>query len=292
MRIGIHTSRSGSLDKAAFRAAELGANTFQIFSASPRMWRASPPRPDEVRALQQAREKLDLTPLVIHVNYLVNLASNDAVIRAKSVEAFRGELERAETIGAEYLVLHPGSYRGQTIEEATIGFATALAEASEGFRSRRLTLLIENTVGGGCQLGARFEELKTLRDMARKKVDYALGYCLDTCHLLAAGFDVAAEQGLRETVLQAERILGLSDVHVIHANDSKKPLGSRLDRHENIGEGFIGDEGFRRILRHPKLRSKPFILETPIDNEGDDRRNVERLKQLCQRSSTITPKSN
>jgi deoxyribonuclease-4 len=142
-------------------------------------------------------------------------------------------------------------------------------------------VLLENTVGGGCQIGSRFEELRMIRDLAARETDLLLAYCLDTCHLLAAGFDVARAGGLEQTVKQAEATLGLDLVRVIHANDSKGDLGSHLDRHANIGEGKIGDAGFRRILRHPKLREKPFILETPVDEEGDDLRNVEALKRLA-----------
>jgi deoxyribonuclease-4 len=267
-------------------AAELGANTFQIFSASPRMWRSRPTDAQQIKLLRAARERYDLRPLVIHVNYLVNLASLDPVIRAKSIECFRGELERAAAIGAEYLVLHPGSYRGASVEEGIAAFALGLRDAAEGIHAASLTILIENTVGAGCHLGSRFEELQSIRELALDLTDFPIGYCLDTCHLLAAGFDIATGAGLRTTVRKAEQFLGLANVHVIHTNDSKAPLGSRVDRHANIGEGHIGLEGFARILRHPKLRRKPFILETPVDKPGDDRRNLDTLKRLA--ASPIT----
>ena len=255
------------------------------------MWRASTHAREEISKFQRARERLDLDPLVIHVNYLVNLASLDPVIRAKSIAAFRGELERAEAMGAEYLVLHPGSYKGQTVEEGIAAFALGLKEAAEGLRLRKIMVLLENTVGCGQQIGCRFEQLESLRALIGDLTEVPAGYCLDTCHLLAAGYDVATAAGLRETVREAERVLGMVNVRVIHANDSKKPLGSRLDRHAHIGEGHIGEEGFRRILAHPKLRTKPFILETPVDKEGDDRRNLETLKRLCPKSRTTTTRS-
>ena len=283
MRLGIHTSISGSLEGAARKAADLGANTFQIFSASPRMWRASPPDPHQVRLLRAARERHDLYPLAIHVNYLINLASLDPVIRAKSIDAFRGELERAHAIGAEYLVLHPGSYRGADIEQSIAAFVLGLRDAAQGLPARKLTVLLENTAGAGNHLGSRFEELKSIRDLAGELTDLPIGYCLDTCHLLAAGFDIATQAGLRDTLRQAEAVLGLANVHVIHANDSKSPRASHVDRHANIGEGHIGAEAFRRILTHPKLRAKPFILETPVEDEGDDRRNLDKLKSLAAR---------
>jgi deoxyribonuclease-4 len=280
------------LDKAALRAAELGANTFQIFSASPRMWRARHPEPEAARRLREARERLDLTPLVVHDNYLINLAAADPAIRAKSVQAFRGEIERALILGAEYLVMHPGSYRGQPFDEAMRALADSLAAAARGFRERRLTLLFENTAGAGSAIGSRFEELAELRLMVRERIPFETGYCLDTAHCLAAGYDVASEGGLRKTVCAAEETLGLANLRVIHTNDSKAPLGSRVDRHEHIGQGYIGIQGFRRILQHPRLRSKAFILETPIDREGDDRRNLQKLKRLCRKSRTTTTRSN
>ena len=249
------------------------------------MWRASRPDPEQVRRLRAARREFDLNPLVIHTSYLINLASGDAVIRGKSIEAFRGELVRAAAIGADFLVLHPGSFRGRTAEEGMAAIAGGLRDASFGLslarKKGRVTVLLENTVGAGCHLGSRFEELLAIRTLAGELTDLPIGYCLDTCHLLAAGFEITTTLGLRETLRSAEAILGLRNVAVIHANDSKTPLGSHVDRHANIGEGYIGGEAFRRILRHPKLRGKAFILETPVDEEGDDRRNLDLLKELA-----------
>jgi len=247
------------------------------------MWHARPPDAAEARRLRAARERFDLKPLAIHANYLVNLASFDPVIRRKSIDGFRGELERGAALGAEYLVVHPGSYRGRSVDEGIAAFVLGLEEAAEGFRARRLTVLLENTAGAGSHLGGRFEELKAIRDLAREHTRLPIGYCLDTCHLLASGFNIATAAGLRATLRHADEILGLPHVHLIHANDSKGALGSHLDRHAHIGAGHIGIEGFRRILRHPKLRGKPFILETPVDDPGDDRRNLDRLKSLALR---------
>jgi deoxyribonuclease-4 len=291
LRIGIHTSIAGALENAALKAVELGANTFQIFSASPRMWRAGPAKPDQIKRLKEVREKHDLAPLVIHDNYLINLAARDPVTRARSIAAFRGEIERALAIGAEYLVAHPGSYRGQTLERGIEAVAKGLIEAARGLKSRRLAILFENTAGSGAQIGSLFEELAQLRGLARRGLSFRIGFCLDTAHSLAAGYDVASAKGLGETVKRIERVLGLENVPVIHANDSKAPLGSRVDRHQHIGQGYIGLEGFRRILNHPKLRAKAFILETPVDKEDDDRRNVEALKSLCRKSPTTIKRS-
>jgi deoxyribonuclease IV len=280
MRIGHHTSISGALENAALKAVEIGANTFQIFSSSPRQWKASVPSAPGILALQRARDKHDLTPLVIHDNYLINLASAHENTRALSIEAFRGELGRAIAIGAEYLVAHPGNYKGQTVEQGILNFLQGVAAAASGLKFGKLMLLIENTVGAGAQLGGKLEELHVMREYGQTMTDLPIGFCLDTCHLLASGYNVATAEGLKKMVADADRILGLEHVRVIHANDSKGALGSHVDRHANIGEGHIGLDGFRGILTHPKLRTKPFILETPVDKEGDDRKNVEMLKEL------------
>jgi deoxyribonuclease-4 len=291
LRIGIHTSIAGSVDLAAQRAADLGANTFQIFTASPRMWKTRPPTVAEATRMREARARLDLAPLVVHDSYLINLAAADEAQRKKSVAAFRSEIERAVMLGAEFLVAHPGSYKDQTLDKGMRRVARSIVEAARGVECDGLMLLLENTAGSGAALGSRFEELAEIRGIADGKAELGIGYCLDTAHCLAAGYDVATQLGLRATVRSAGAVLGMDNVRVIHANDSKAPLASRVDRHEHIGQGHIGEEGFRRILRHPKLRGKPFILETPVEKEGDDRRNIEKLKELCRKSSTTTERS-
>jgi deoxyribonuclease IV len=292
LRIGIHTSSSPRLQNAALKAIELGANCFQIFSASPRMWRAAPPPADEVAALGRLRAENDLRPLVIHDSYLINLASGDETIRAKSIAAFRGELERAFLIGAEYLVIHPGSHKDRTLEEGILAIADALREASAKLQpASHFTLLLENTAGAGNTIGRTLEELKQLRDLAAPHVPYPIGFCLDTCHLYASGFDVATEAGLPGHGAAGRSRARTRQIPVIHANDSKGALSSKLDRHANIGEGQIGLDGFRRILNHPKLRAKAFVLETPIDEPGDDLKNVNALNSLCRKSLTTTKKS-
>jgi len=247
------------------------------------MWRASPPDRREVRLLKAARERFDLFPLAIHVNYLVNLAALDPVVRARSIAAFRGEIKRAVAIGAEYLVLHPGSWRDSSPEQGIAAFAEGLRDAARGLRTGGLMVLIENTAGAGCHLGGNFEELAQMRRLAGERTNPPVGFCLDTCHLLAAGFDITTPAGLRTTLRHAAATLGLENVRVMHANDSKGALGSHLDRHAHIGEGQIGSEAFHRILTHPSLRAKPFILETPVDHPGDDRRNLDTLKALARR---------
>jgi deoxyribonuclease IV len=291
VRIGLHTSIAGALENSAVEAARLGANTFQIFSSSPRQWKASVPSVPAIKLLNNAREKFDLTPLVIHDNYLINLASVNEGVRKQSIEAFRGELVRAIAIGAEYLVAHPGNYKGQTIEQGIFHFLQGITTAAEGLVFDKLMLLVECTAGAGAQIGGRLEELHVIREYAAQVTHLPVGFCLDTCHLLVSGYDIATEEGFHKTVAEADRILGLDHVRVIHANDSKGALGSHVDRHEHIGQGYIGLDGFRRFLTHPKLRTKAFILETPVDKDGDEQRNLDTLKSLWKTKSTTTTKS-
>ncbi len=290
MRLGLHTSISKSLENAAIKAAEAGANTFQIFSASPRMWRASPPAPSAVQLLARARERYDLKPLVIHDNYLINLASCSEPLRMQSTAAFRGEIERALAIGAEYLVAHPGNCKGHSVEQGIYAVIRSLAEAAQGLDTTNLTVLLENTAGSGAALGSRFEELGVMRQFAAELTDLQIGFCIDTCHCLVSGYDVSSAAGLKQTVAEMERVLGMENVRVIHANDSKGALGSHVDRHEHIGHGYIGEDGFRRILNHPKLRGKAFILETPVDEPGDELQEYGNVEEAMPEGSTATRK--
>ena len=249
------------------------------------MWRAKSPDPDQVQRLHKVREQHDLTPLVIHDSYLINLASPEGEIRQKSIAAFSGELERALLIGADYLVTHPGNYKGLSLEQGILNVAEAIVLAWRGVpkqltKNPKLTILLENTAGAGAQLGGKLEELATIRQLAGSYLDVPIGFCLDTCHCYVSGFDVATARGLSELIGTAEAALSLENVPVFHANDTQMQLGSHCDRHANIGAGYIGLEGFRRILNHPELRQKAFILETPLDEPGDDLRNVVALKEL------------
>lgn len=245
------------------------------------MWRAGTPDPAQIRLLQKARERHDLFPLVIHDNYLINLASCSEALRAQSTAAFRGEMVRALAIGAEYLVTHPGNCKGHTVEQGIVEVVRSLVEAAHGLDTRKLTLLLENTAGSGAALGSRFEELAEIRNYAERFSDLRIGFCIDTCHCHSSGYDVSSAAGVRKTAAAIESVLGIENVHVIHTNDSKTAFRSRVDRHEHIGRGSIGEGGFRALLGHAKLRKKAFILETPVDEEGDDRRNVEVLKRLA-----------
>ncbi len=254
------------------------------------MWRASPvPAASEIKLLARARERHDLYPLVIHDNYLINLASCTEALRLQSTQAFRGEIERALAIGAEYLVAHPGNCKGHSVEQGIYAVIRSLAEAAQGLDTAALTVLLENTAGAGAALGSRLEELAVMRQFAAELSELKIGFCIDTCHLLVSGFDISHPVGVNQTVAMVDKILGWDNVPVIHANDSKAPLGSHLDRHQHIGEGHIGEQGFRAILTHPRLRKKAFILETPHDKPEDARRNVDMLKKLSQTRGVRTP---
>jgi deoxyribonuclease-4 len=230
--------------------------------------------------MKQLREKYDLKPLVIHTNYLVNLASANEVFLEKSIEAFRGEVERALTLCADYLVLHPGSFRGADREQGLLRTAAAIAASTRGLDLAKgnLIILVENTAGAEYSLGASFEQVAEVLDHLRGLVP--TGACIDTCHTHVAGYDIVSEAGYAKTMRSLDETVGLENVRVWHCNDAKAACGSKLDRHQHIGKGTIGIEPFRRLLNDPRTKHASFIAETPIDEPGDDHRNVEALKSL------------
>jgi len=279
-RIGIHLGTTGGISKSVERAREIGANTLQIFSSSPRMWRASKISAKEAEKVREARARLDVGPLVIHTSYLVNLCSQNPEVREKSVVAFHGEVERALDLGAEYLVLHPGSWKGLTREEGLDFAADSIRRAVDGLDLTRgdFHILIENTAGAEFSLGSSYDQVAEL--VARLKASAPVGVCLDTCHSHAAGYDL--NEGYEETIRKIDQTIGLADVRVWHMNDAKAPRGSKLDRHEQIGLGTMGLDPFRSLLNDPRFAHCAFEAETPVDNEGDDERNVKALLDLVE----------
>ncbi len=279
-RIGIHTSSAGGVQNAAERAYRLGCNTFQIFSSSPRQWAPYELGEPQCAEMNRLRANYDLKPLVIHTNYLVNLASSNELFLQKSMEAFRGEVERALSLCAEYLVLHPGSFRGADREQGLLRTAAAIAASTQGLDLARagLIILIENTAGAEFSLGGSFEQVAEVLDRLRGVVP--VGACIDTCHTHVAGYDIVSKDGLYETLQYLDATIGLNHVKVWHCNDAKAARGSKLDRHQHIGKGTIGKETFRILLNDLRLAHAAFIAETPIDQPGDDRRNVAALKAL------------
>jgi len=279
-RIGIHTSTAGGVENAAERAYRLGCNTFQIFSSSPRQWKPYELGAPQCAEMSRLRERYDLKPLIIHANYLINLAGGNPEFHAKSIAAFRGELERALALCAGLLVVHPGSYRGLTREEGLRRAALAIAQAADGLNLEHsgLRVLIENTAGSEFSLGGNFEQVAELVHLLRELIP--VGACIDTCHTHVSGYDIVSKEGFEQTLTQLDQTVGLKNVFVWHCNDAKAACGSKLDRHQHIGKGSIGLEPFRRLLNDPRLAHAAFIAETPIDEPLDDLMNVNALKSL------------
>ena len=290
-RIGIHLSTAGGVFRAAERAREVGANTFQIFSSSPRMWRPQALPPSHCEQMRTLRREYDCFPLVIHTSYLVNLCSQTELFREKSIAAFRGEIERALALGAEYLVVHPGSWRGLTRTQGLALAADSIARAIDGIPldDCDFRILIENTAGAEFSLGGNFEQVAELIEALRPIVP--VGACLDTCHCHVAGYDIVTDSGYEQTVAWIKSTIGLEQIRVWHMNDAKAPRGSRLDRHQHIGQGTIGLPAFRRLLNDRRFAHCAFIAETPIDEPGDDRRNVQTLLALVDPPGKRTQKA-
>jgi len=280
-RIGVHVGTAGGCWTAVERAAAAGANTFQMFSASPRMWKASPVKPEDAAKMRVLRAKHDVGPVLIHASYLINLCSQTESVRENSTAAFRGEVERALALGAEYLVLHPGSWKGLTREEGLRLAAQSIERAIDGleWQGKNFKILIENTAGAEFSLGGKLEQVAELVECLKACAPVAV--CLDTCHVHVAGYDIVSVDGYIETMKLVESTVGFDAVKVWHCNDAKAAMGSKLDRHEHIGEGTIGAEAFRRLLHDERFADAAFIAETPVDAPGDEARNVGVLRTLA-----------
>jgi len=280
-RIGVHVGTAGGVWTAVERAVAAGANTFQIFSASPRMWKAAPVKAADAAKMMELRAKHDVGPVAVHASYLINVCSQTESVRVNSVAAFRGEVERAMALGAEFLVLHPGSWKGLTRDEGLRLAAESIEKAIEGidFAGKGFRILIENTAGAEFSLGGKLEQVAEL--VERLKACAPVAVCLDTCHVHVAGYDIVSPDGYIETMKLVESTVGSEAVKVWHSNDAKAAMGSKLDRHEHIGEGTIGAEAFRRLLHDARFAHAAFIAETPVDAPGDEARNVGVLRTLA-----------
>jgi deoxyribonuclease-4 len=279
-RIGVHVGTAGGVWTAVERAVAAGANTFQIFSSSPRMWKGTAVKPADAAKMKELRAKLDVGPVAIHASYLINLCSQTDAVRENSIKAFRGEVERALDLGAEFLVLHPGSWKGLTREQGLTYAAESIEKAIEGidFAGKDFRILIENTAGAEFSLGGKLEQVAELVECLKACAPVAV--CLDTCHVHVAGYDIVSIDGYIETMKLIESTVGFEAVKVWHCNDAKAAMGSKLDRHEHIGEGTIGAEAFRRLLHDARFAHAAFIAETPVDAPGDEARNVGVLRAL------------
>lgn len=282
-RIGVHLGTSGGCWTAVNRAVDAAANTFQIFSSSPRMWRPTQIKPEDAGKMRELRARHDIGPVSIHASYLINLCSQTEAVRANSIVAFRGEVERALALGAEYLVLHPGSWKGLTRDEGLRLAAQSIERAIDGlpWQETGFRILIENTAGAEFSLGGKLEQVAELVECLRPCAP--VGVCLDTCHVHVAGYDIVSEDGYIETMLLVRDTVGFESVKVWHCNDAKAAFGSKLDRHEHIGEGTIGPAAFKRLLHDDRFAHSAFIAETPVDAPGDEARNVGVLRTLAAR---------
>ncbi len=278
-RFGVHVSAEGGLHRAAERAVALGCETVQVFSRSPRMWRAAPLDAEIAASFRETLRAHRIAPAIIHTMYLINLASEDRELRAKSIEVIAEDLRRAHTLGCEYVVTHLGSRKGMTPSAARKRVVGALDRVLRDSSGSSATLLLENAAGQGAVLGSDFTELARLREGVGRPE--RVGFAIDTAHCFAAGFDVRSTAGVDEALAPlAERGL-LGELRLVHLNDSKTELGSRHDRHEHIGKGRIGSRGLAAVIAHPALRGLPMILETPVEAEGDDLRNLRRARRLA-----------
>ncbi len=279
-RIGVHVGTAGGCFTAVTRAVEAGANTFQIFSASPRQWKAAPVKPEDAAKMRELRAQHDVNPVAIHASYLINLCSQTETVRTNSIDAFRGEVERALAMGAEYLVLHPGSWKGLTRDEGLRLAAQGIEKAIDGiaWQDHDFRILIENTAGAEFSLGGSFDQVAEL--VATLRACAPVDVCLDTCHCHVAGYDLVSPEGYEQTMQQIADTVGFEAVRVWHCNDAKAAMGSKLDRHEHIGEGTIGSAAFKRLLHDARFDHACFIAETPVDEPGDEMRNVMALRAL------------
>ena len=260
MKIGAHMSVAGGVSKAVERAVVHGCEALQIFSKNANQWKGAPLDPIEIRAFRARIDQAGITPVVAHASYLINLATTFPLLREQSIAAFIDELDRAEALGLLGVVIHPGTCTAGTETDALRLIAEAIRHAFKARPRTRTMVLLEHTAGQGRTLGYRFEHLaeiiRHLNGSAR------VGVCLDTCHLVASGYDIVSDAGYGDAFAEFDRIVGLDRVKVFHGNDSKKPCGSRVDRHEHIGDGCLGLEPFRRLLNDPRFAGLPMLIET------------------------------
>lgn len=279
-RIGFHAPITGGLHAALMVAKDTGCDTVQIFSRNPRGWMAKPLTKESIDLFRKTQRQTKITPVLIHCNYLVNLAAADELLLEKSRASFREEVERALLLGVDYLVVHPGSARGACEAEGIAICAKSLKLACKGLRLGSFRILLENTAGQGECIGHRFEHLRDIVDACPK---LPLGVCFDTAHAFTAGYDIREEDGLETTIAWLHRTVGTKNVRAVHFNDSRAPYNSRVDRHWHIGEGHIGRDALRRVAQHPKLAHAAFILETPYDDPRADLKNLLMLRSFVER---------
>jgi deoxyribonuclease IV len=288
LRIGAHMSIAGGVSKAVDRAVVHGCEALQIFSKNASQWRGRPLDPAEVRAFRTRIDQTGIRPTVSHASYLINLATTFPVLREQSLAAFIDELDRADALGLLGVVIHPGTCTAGSEEDALRLIADAIRAAFKARPRRKTMVLLEHTAGQGRTLGHRFEHLATI--IGHLNGSTRVGVCLDTCHLVASGYDIVSERGYQDTFAAFDRLVGISRLKVFHGNDSKKPCGSRVDRHEHIGQGCLGEEPFRRLLHDKRFAGLPILIETEKERSSEkagaiiadpfDVKNLETLRRL------------
>jgi deoxyribonuclease IV len=275
IRFGKHCSLKHGLTGALEEAKAINCQAMQIFTRSPRMWRMTAPDDEQIAQFKILKKKLDIHPIIVHSPYLPNLATSNPDLYQLSKNALIDDLKISEKIDADYLVIHPGAYSdGSNISYGIKKIASAINEAFSLVPGKTI-ILLENVAGGGRRIGSSFEQIKNMLDLIKVKKRVAL--CLDTAHSLGAGYDLASEKGIDETLSKINKILGSQKLKVIHFNDSKVPLGSLKDRHEHLGKGFIGAKAFRYLIKAVKNTAEAGIMETPKDSETADKENIEKL---------------
>lgn len=274
----MHVSIEGGLCEALKRAKGLKCTAMQIFSRSPRNWKGLALKAQDIQEFKRERERLNIFPLVVHAPYLINLSSPDEGLYKKSIQSFVEDVETAGRIGAEYFVTHLGSHRGKGEAFGIKRFIAALNKIFEKISPSPMVLL-ETTAGSGDWLGYKFEHIRGILNGIKKK-DH-VGICFDTAHVYASGYDIKTKKGLNSTLKDFDKLVGLDKLKVVHLNDSKGPFGSKVDRHENIGKGYIGKPGIRLILTHPDLKELTFILETPKETPDADKKNLALVRKLA-----------
>jgi deoxyribonuclease IV len=279
VRIGAHVSTSGGVHTAPARALDIGANCIQIFAGPPQRWAAAALKDDDVAEFRRLSEEKDILPAFIHAAYLINPASADPALRDRSISSLLSGLSAAERLGAVGVITHLGSSKDGDVEQAEAMVSEAISAVLSDAPDS-VWLLLETCAGQGNTIGRRFEQIGSL--LRQIGSDPRLRVCLDTAHVFEAGYDVTTSDGLEYTLDEFDRAIGITRLAAIHINDSKTPLGSNVDRHENIGFGLIGEDAFARILQHPVLRQIPFLLEVPgLANEGPDAANIQVLRRLA-----------
>lgn len=279
--LGAHISVAGGLHLSFERLREVGGEAMQIFVKNQRQWQAPEIAPEAVERFRSSWRQSGPVPVAAHGTYLINLAAKDSLTLEKSVLAFADELKRTEMLGISFLIMHPGSHGGQGVEKGLEIFVKNLDRAISLSKSSRVIVLIENTAGQGTQLGSSFEEIGFILGSSKK--GKRLGVCFDTCHGFAAGYDIRSTLKYSEVFSNFDRAIGLGRLKYFHLNDSKRELASHVDRHEHIGKGRIGLEGFRFLLNDPRFGHHPMVIETPKEDRFErDRENIKLLRSLLE----------